>query len=138
VKWLPFVACYFIPRVRGFFFLFSLFFFPWRFLLWVFSALLVLSDASSYFCLSARFMFLGSFFTWVYFLLEPFSSIDPLGHHPRLPGLVKPQSEQHQRKKSSSKMIQGADPFGTESTTTGILNLIIILIFVIITCMVCQ
>jgi hypothetical protein len=42
------------------------------FLLWVFSALLVLSDASSFFCLSARFMLLGSFFTWVYFLLEPF------------------------------------------------------------------
>jgi hypothetical protein len=38
----------------------------------VFSALLVLSDASSFFCLSARFMLLGSFFTWVYFLLEPF------------------------------------------------------------------
>jgi hypothetical protein len=39
----------------------SLFFFPWCFLLWVFSALLVLSDASSFFCLSARLVLLGSF-----------------------------------------------------------------------------
>jgi hypothetical protein len=39
------------------------FFFPWCFLLWVFSALLVLSDASSFFVLSARFILLGSFFT---------------------------------------------------------------------------
>jgi hypothetical protein len=39
----------------------------------VFSALLVLSDASSFFCFLARFMLLGSFFTWVYFLLEPSS-----------------------------------------------------------------
>jgi hypothetical protein len=38
----------------------------------VLSALLVLSDASSFFCLPARFMLLGSFFTWVYFLLEFF------------------------------------------------------------------
>jgi hypothetical protein len=36
----------------------------------VFSALLVLSDASSFFCFLARFLLLGSFFTWVYFLLE--------------------------------------------------------------------
>jgi hypothetical protein len=57
---------------EGFFSLLSLFFFPWCFLLWVFSALLVLSDASSFFCFLARFMLLGSFFTWVYFLLEPF------------------------------------------------------------------
>jgi hypothetical protein len=39
---------------------------------WVFSALLVLSYVSSFFCFLARFMLLGSFFTWVYFLLEPF------------------------------------------------------------------
>ena len=32
-------------------------------------ALLVLSDASSFFCFLARFMLLGSFFTWVYFSL---------------------------------------------------------------------
>jgi hypothetical protein len=40
----------------------STFFFPWCFLLWVFSALLVLSDALFLlFVLSARFMLLGSF-----------------------------------------------------------------------------
>jgi hypothetical protein len=45
-----------------FFSLLSLFFFPWCFLLWVFSASLVLSDAPSFFLfLSARFMVLGSF-----------------------------------------------------------------------------
>jgi hypothetical protein len=50
-----------------------IFFFPWCFLLWVFSALLVLSDGSAFFCFLARFMLLGSFLTWVYFLLEPSS-----------------------------------------------------------------
>jgi hypothetical protein len=54
-------ACYFIPRGRGMFSLLSLFFFPCCFLLWVFSALLFLSDAFSFFFgLSARFMLLGS------------------------------------------------------------------------------
>jgi hypothetical protein len=73
VKWLPFLACYLIPRGRGFFFLFSLSFSSLGVSFFgCFSALLVLSDASSFFCFLARFMLLGSFFTWVYFLLEPF------------------------------------------------------------------
>jgi hypothetical protein len=46
----------------------------------VFSALLVLSDASSFFCFLARFMLLGSFFTWVYLLFEPF--FFPVGGNP--------------------------------------------------------
>jgi hypothetical protein len=29
-------------------------------------------DETKFFCFLARFMLLGSFFTWVYFLLEPF------------------------------------------------------------------
>jgi hypothetical protein len=73
VKWLPFVACYFIPRGRGFFFLFSLSFsslgasfFGCFQPCWFFQMPL------PSFVLSARFMLLGSFFTWVYFLLEPF------------------------------------------------------------------
>jgi hypothetical protein len=69
VKWLPFVACYFIPRGRGFFFsLLSLSFFPWCFLPWVFSALLVLSDASPF------FLFLGALYVaWVLFYVGLFS-----------------------------------------------------------------
>jgi hypothetical protein len=66
------VACYFIPRGRVLFLsLLSLFFFPWCFLLWVFSASLVLSDASS-FCFVGALYVAWVFFTWVYFLLEPF------------------------------------------------------------------
>ena len=73
MKWLPFLACYLIPRGRGFFFLFSLSFSSLGASFFgCFSALLVLSDASSFFCFLARFMLLGFFFTWVYFLLEPF------------------------------------------------------------------
>jgi hypothetical protein len=74
-----------LPHSQGsrvLFSLLSLFFFPWYFLLWVFLALLVLSDASSFFCFSARFMLLGSFFAWVYFLLELFFlAVKPLGEH---------------------------------------------------------
>jgi hypothetical protein len=73
VKWLPFVACYFIPRGWGFFFLFFL----------SFSSL----DASFFGCFQPcwffqmplpSFCFVGAlyvalfFFTWVYFLLELF------------------------------------------------------------------
>jgi hypothetical protein len=69
VKWLPFLACYLIPRgsrVHGS--LLSLFFFPWCFLLWVFSALLVLSGASSFFC------FVGALYVaWVLFYVGLFS-----------------------------------------------------------------
>jgi hypothetical protein len=75
VKWLPFVACYFIPRGRGFFFVFSLSlfclgasFFGCFQPSWFFQMPL------PSFCFVARFMLLGSFFTWVYFLLEPFFS----------------------------------------------------------------
>jgi hypothetical protein len=52
--------------------LLSLFFFPWCFLLWVFSALLVLSDASSFFC------FVGALsVAWVLFYVGLFSVRTP-------------------------------------------------------------
>jgi hypothetical protein len=74
VKWLPFVACYFIPRGRGFFLSSLSLFLPL-----VLPSLGVFSPAGSFRCpflvfgLSARFMLLGSLFTWVYFMLESFS-----------------------------------------------------------------
>jgi hypothetical protein len=46
----------------------------------VFSALLVLSDAFSFFCLVGALYVAWVFFTWVYFLLEPFFFYRPISN----------------------------------------------------------
>jgi hypothetical protein len=112
VKWPPFVACYFIPSGRVFFF--SLSFFPWCFLLWVFSAFLVLSDAFSFFlfCLRALcclgLFYVGLFSVRTFFFLDIVRNSET--PKPKLRNLPKPTPKMRSAKGQSAHVGTGRLP----------------------------
>jgi hypothetical protein len=102
--------CGLLPHSKGSGFLFSLlslFFFPWCFLLWVFSALLVLSDAPSFFLVCRRALCCLGLFHVGLFHVRTFFFVHLLCHTEKAPDTT-------QRRACLTLMVEVVmtDPFG--------------------------